>query len=408
MNVWSLALRNVARNRRRTCLSGGVVVFGFAAFALAGGFMAQSLEGLRESTIRGGVGHVQFARPAGPSGGDAAPLEHGLERADEIQAVLRRDAAVVEVLPRIDFVGLVTNGKRSIPFLGQGLDPLPESRTMDAARELAAGRWLGDRRAAEVVLGSGLAGALSAGLGDVVTLMATTTDGVLNAVDAEVVGLCDLPMQELNDRFLATSLGLAGELLGATDRVSKIVVLLRRPQESRAALPRLSALLRHNGFDVPGRTWDEIGVFYRQVRLLYVGIFGFMGSVLVVVVLLASTNAMLMATAERTREIGTLRALGARPARIRRMFVLEGALVAAGGCVVGALLSLALRSVLNNSGIVLPPPPGAAHGTPLHVKLYGVAYASGALAMLATMMLASYVPARRASRTPIVDALTHV
>jgi putative ABC transport system permease protein len=408
MSVLSLALRNVLRNRRRTYLSGAVVVFGFAAFALAGGFMAQSLEGLRESTIRGGVGHLQFARPTGPTGTDEAPLASGLERADEIEAILRHDAEVVEVLPRIDFVGLVTNGKRSLPFLGQGLDPAPEARAMDAAHEIAAGRWLGERDAAEVVLGSGLARALSVTLGDAVTLMATTTDGVLNAVDAEVVGLCDLPLAELDERFLATSLGLAGELLGANDRVSKIVVLLRKTQGAEAALPRLGALLRQNGFDVPGRTWDEIGVFYRQVRLLYLGIFGFMGAVLVVVVLLASTNAMLMATTERTREIGTLRALGARPARIRSMFVLEGALVAAGGILGGAILSLGLRVLLNHSGIVLPPPPGAAHGMPLHVKLYGAAYASGAVAMLATMMLASYVPARRASKTPIVDALTHV
>ena len=53
-------------------------------------------------------------------------------------------------------------------------------------------------------------------------------------------------------------------------------------------------------------------MFYQQVRVLYIGIFGFMGTVLVVIVFLSTLNAMLMSVTERTREIGTLRALGAR------------------------------------------------------------------------------------------------
>ena len=51
------------------------------------------------------------------------------------------------------------------------------------------------------------------------------------------------------------------------------------------------------------------------------------------------------------------------------------------GCVVGALLSLAVRLVLNQSGIMLPPPPGGTLGSPLYVELSGAAYAAGALAM---------------------------
>ena len=53
-----------------------------------------------------------------------------------------------------------------------------------------------------------------------------------------------------------------------------------------------------------------------------------MGLVLVVVVLLAAANTMMMAAAERTREIGTLRALGTRPSAITRMFIAEGLILA--------------------------------------------------------------------------------
>jgi putative ABC transport system permease protein len=90
------------------------------------------------------------------------------------------------------------------------------------------------------------------------------------------------------------------------------------------------------------------------------------------------------------------------------MFLAEGLALAAVGCLAGMLLALVIRAVLNVSGIILPPPPGATHGMPIHVQFYPLAYAAGLVAMLATMAIASYFPARRASRLSIVDALSHV
>ncbi len=408
MTVWSMAWRNVARNRRRSLLTGGVVVFGFASFALAGGFMAQSLEGLRDGTIRSGTGHIQIADPATFGRGADGALEHPLPRAADVEAVLRSDFDVAEVLPRLEFTGLITNGVRSVPFLGVGLDPAPEARTMDHPKTLVEGRWLGDRNERAVILGTGLAASLGLKVGDTATLLSTTRDGTLNAVDATIAGLADLPIKELDDRYLATSLGLASDLLAAGSAVTKLVVVLDDTGRTAQALARIRESLEVRGIPVAAKGWEELAPFYRQVRLLYAGIFGFMGIVLVVVVLLAAANTMLMAAAERTREIGTLRALGTRAAFIRRLFLAEGIVIAAAGCVAGALLSLLLRLALNHSGIVLPPPPGATHGMPLHVRFYAIAYLGGGGAMLVTLALASWIPARRAARMPIVEALAHV
>jgi putative ABC transport system permease protein len=408
MSLFPLALRNIARNRRRSLLTGGVVVFGFAAIALAGGFMSQSFEGLRDGTIRNGTGHLQIADPAFFSATEDTTLEHGLKGTDRVASILRKDSEVQEVLPRIDFVGLATNGSRSVPFLGTGLDPAPEARTMDTAKLIGSGRWFLDASERAVVLGNGLAKSLNVKAGDTITLLATTPDGVLNALDATVAGLADIPIKELDERYLATTLGLASDLLVAGGRVSKLTIVLNEPADAAAALPRLVASLKREGIDVSGKTWEELADFYRQVKMLYIGIFGFMGLVLVVVVLLAAANTMIMAAAERTREIGTIRALGTRPSAIKRMFVAEGFILAILGCMGGAIVSLAVRAILNHAGLILPPPPGVSHGMPLHVNLYPSAYAAGALAMTATLVVASWFPARRAATVPIIEALAHV
>jgi putative ABC transport system permease protein len=386
---------------------GSVVAFGFAAFALAGGFIAQSFEGLKEGTIRT-VGHLQVVDRRAVSRNEDVTLEFGLKDADRARAIAARVAGVDAVLPRIEFVGLATNGAKSVPFLGLGVDPKPEQSSSLAGELVVAGSYLASPDGPEAVLGTGLAASLGAKTGDRVTLLATTPEGSLNAVDAVVTGLVDVRIKELNDRYLAAGIAHVSRLLETSNTVSKLVIFLKKGVDEDRAAREVERALVSAGFPVAVRKWEDLAVFYGQVKLLYIGIFGFVGAVLVVIVILSAAIVMTMAATERTREIGTLRAIGTRPAVIQTMFLAEGAVLALAGCVVGALLALLVRAVLNASGLILPPPPGATHGMPINVRLYPLAYAAGVVTMVVTMIAASWFPARRAARMPIVDALAHV
>src|SRR2546428_13455629 len=117
MSALALAWRNLVRQKRRSFLMIAVVGFGFAAFALAGGFIAQSFDALKEGTIRS-VGHLQVVDRRAVGKAEEATLEYGISDAKRARAVAAKDPAVAAVLPRIDFVGLPTNGTRSVPLLG--------------------------------------------------------------------------------------------------------------------------------------------------------------------------------------------------------------------------------------------------------------------------------------------------
>jgi putative ABC transport system permease protein len=407
VSPFAFAWRNLVRQRRRSALMIAVVTLGFAAVALAGGFIAQSFDALKEGTIRT-VGHLQVVDRRAVGKAEEATLEFAIPNAQRARAIVARDPDVAAVLPRIDFVGLATNGAKSVPFLGIGVDPDPEAKATLAAELMVSGRYLSGDGGDSIVLGTGLAAALHAKPGDRVTLMATTQDGSLNAVDGIVEGLVDVKIKELNDRYLAGGIGLISRLLQSTESASRLVVFLKDDEREDEAAERIGEALRAAGYPVAVQHWRELAVFYGQVRLLYIGIFGFVGAVLAVIVILSAAIVMTMAVTERTREIGTLRALGTRPAGIRRMFLAESAVIAIAGCVAGAVLALAIRAALNASGIVLPPPPGATHGVPINVKFYPLAYVAGVIAMLGTMGIAAWAPARRAARIPIVDALAHV
>jgi putative ABC transport system permease protein len=423
MSALALAWRSLFRQKRRSLLMIAVVTFGFASFALAGGFIAQSFEALREGTIRS-VGQLQVVDKRAVGRAEEATLEFGIPDAKRARAVAASQPGVAAVLPRIDFVGLATMGARSIPFLGVGVDPGPESAATLASELVVSGKYLAPDGGQGIppdggqgippdggqgiVLGTGLAAALEAKVGDRVTLLATTPDGSLNATDGVVSGLVDVKIKELNDRYLAGGIPLVETLLQSGGSVSKLVVFLRPEADEAKTAAALEKAMQGAGFPVTVLHWEDLAVFYGQVKLLYIGIFGFVGAVLVTIVILAAAIVMTMAVTERTREIGTLRALGTRPSAIRRMFLAEAVLIAIAGSVAGTVLALLIRAILNASGIMLPPPPGASSGTVLHVNFYALAYVAGLLAMLATMSIAAFFPARRAARVPIVEALTHV
>jgi putative ABC transport system permease protein len=407
MSAFALAWRSLFRQKRRSLLMIAVVTFGFAAFALAGGFIAQSFEALREGTIRS-VGQLQVVDRRAVGRAEEATLEFGIPDAKRARSLAASQPEVAAVLPRIDFVGLATVGQRSVPFLGVGVDPGAEAAITLASGLVVSGRYLSEGGGEDIVLGTGLANALEVQVGQRVTLLATTTDGSLNAADGVVAGLVDVKIKELNDRYLAAGQGLVERLLQSEGKISKLVLFLRPDADEAKTAAALGKAMSAAGYDVAVLRWQDLAVFYGQVKLLYIGIFGFVGAVLVTIVILSAAIVMTMAVTERTREIGTLRALGTRPSGILRMFLAEGILIAFAGCVAGTLLALLIRAVLNASGIMLPPPPGASSGTLLHVNFYGLAYAAGLLAMLGTMTIAAFFPARRASRIAIVDALTHV
>jgi putative ABC transport system permease protein len=409
-----LALRNLLRQRRRTALTLMVVVAGFLALSLAGGFMAQTFQGLSDGAIRGGLGHLQVMPPEALEGEEAQSLEKALPDGEALAARLRQDPAVAEVLPRIQFMGLLSSGPRSVAFLGTAVDPVLEPKHMACLDSLkdgakapggAGSRWLSpDPAAREVILGAGLARSLGASVGSLLTLMSTTRDGALNAVDVEVAGLQDLGLKELNDRVLTVSLATAGQLLDAGPARSRLSVVLKRPQDTALEQGRIQALL-------PGtsvKSWFELASFYRQVKLLYFAIFGFMGLVLFLVVLLATVNTLLMSVMERVREFGVLRAMGLQPGQLLALLQWEGAFLGLLGSVLGLAATLLLRAGLNALHLQMPAPPGTSHGYELNIHLVPGVYLAVAMGLQATIQLSALFPGLKAARLRIVEALRHV
>ena len=409
MSRWAvLAARNLFRHRRRTLLTGSIVVVGFVAVTMTAGFVSQTFTSLKNATIRSVGGHLRLLDPkaAGKTDDEAASIL--LDDWPGLAARLSEDRHVVQAMPKLSFFGLVVKGEKSAAYLGTGTIPALEKQASLAADTVVAGAFLANPGADEVMLGSGLARAVGAGVGDLVTVMTTTPEGGINAVDATVVAILGYPIKELDDRILFMPYGAASRLLKSEGKANAVVVLLRDDRDTAREAVEIPKLLAAEGRPVAVKTWLDSATFYKQVKLLYIAIFFFMGLVLSIVVILATANTMTMSVFERTREIGTLLAIGMERGSVRVLFLLEGVLLGLVGSGIGAVASILLRTALNASGIMLPPPPGGTRGTVLHVDFIPLAYGIGFAVMTFTLLVAAWWPARRAARLNPVEALAHV
>jgi len=156
------------------------------------------------------------------------------------------------------------------------------------------------------------------------------------------------------------------------------------------------------------KPWWEQAFYYHSVRGLYDRVFGLLGLIIATLVLFSVANTLAMAVVERTREIGTLRALGALPSEVVAQFVREGALIGAVGAVAGSLLAGAVVLALPHMGLEMPPPPGRSVGYPLLVIATVPLYLVTDAAIIALCATAAWFVSRKAANKPIVEALGHV
>jgi putative ABC transport system permease protein len=242
-------------------------------------------------------------------------------------------------------------------------------------------------------------------------LLGATVGGAPNVVSLTVAGAEPQGVRELDDNYIAMHLALAQQLVygRGEHKVTGIVLQLHRSEDVPAAKARLEQLIAERHLDLEVRDFRDLSPFYVQVVAMFGTIFVFISVVMGVIVLFAVVNTMTMNVMERTNEIGTIRALGVRRRGVRSQFILEGALIGAIGATAGAVLAVIIGAAVNHAGLTWVPP-GNSSAAPFRVDVWGHPLLVGGtwLVLTAVAMAAALIPANRAAKLSVVDALRHV
>jgi lipoprotein-releasing system permease protein len=262
-----------------------------------------------------------------------------------------------------------------------------------------------------IVLGRRLAEKLSAFQGDRVQMASPAGSKFNSAVGAlvpkywyfEVTGYFETGMYEYDNSYVVLPRPIAQRFAGLDSAVSGLDLRLRDPWKAREVGKRLEEAL---GYPYRALDWQSQNAsLFSALQLEKLA----MGLILLLIVIVAAFNivsTLTMVVTDKTREIGILRAMGLPPRSVRRVFVLQGAVIGVVGTTLGTGLGLLVARLVDRRQLI-PLDPTVYFIDHLPVRVDPLDLVLIVIASIAVATFATIYPARQAARLAPVDAIRY-
>lgn len=393
MSPQRLALRTVLLGRPRTVLAVLVIAASLSALDLFAGHIASTRAQLEYRSVIGErLGHLAIQRPRARQN-EGAPM-FDREEAARIRQIVEGTSGVALVLPQMSLGGLASTGERSALFHGEGVDAASPA---EAPGKLKAGVRNG------IAVSVGQARTLGLRNGSNVTLTGAASDAQTRPLNAEVVDIFSTAGLSADARSVLMPFELAQSLL-ETQRTERFVVFLTDPAEMEEKRDQLRRALKQGGVTAEIRTWQEQSPSFIVADKTAKVSFDSVAGMAFAVIGAAIAATISMNAFERRREVGTLRALGMRNVSVFLMFAAEALWMAAIGVVISLVASGLIAWVVNRAALSY----SAHHAlrpAPMLVELDLNRMTMAVVTVMAVALLAALVPAFKAARGGIAEAL---
>jgi putative ABC transport system permease protein len=398
--IFKLSFKNIFRNKRRTAITLAVISVGVSMLLLALAYVEFIKWGLAESTIHGQTGHFQVMTKELLEKEEEKILQSGIRNWEEIIQKMEELETVKVATSRINFSGLASTGEKSNGIMISAIAPEKEIVLGDQYIDTGPLKLLKGQEDG-ILLAEGLAKLLNAKTGDYVTILTTTAEGALNAMDFRMVGTVRVFSSEMNTRFAMLTLTGAQNLL-VSRKVSKILVGLHQTEDLDRTI-QAAEKIKEPGLII--KRWHEISPYYKKVLQFFNQFIAFLCPVLMIIVWFSTMNTILMSILERSSELASLRAMGTSKGKLVQMLVSEGMWLGILGVCLGIGLEIILSHLINNARIMLPPPPGQTSGYMLQVNNVFGNFKFVGILTIGIVVLSTLLPAFRMVKINIVKAL---
>jgi len=401
---FSLGLRNLRRNPRRTALTLASLVIGIGALTFLMAMNEGWLRDARENFILTFTAHLQVHARGFE---DSQQIQDHIAEPERVTALLEDDPAVAAWSRRVRVSGLASVAEANTAVLVVAVEPERERAVSRLASFVVEGRWLDPDDPRGLLLGATVAENLGAALGDKVVLMAQTPSGDITSEMFRLRGLLRAGAPDVDRTLALIPLEVGQRWLELGAGVTDIVIHAVRHQDTDRLRDRLEGALDPAGYEV--LRWMDIDPMIQQ-WLEFSDVYTLFFLLPVIAVVVAEIiNTMLMALYERVREFGLMEALGTRKGQLFAMVLWESLVLVALGGTLGYALGAAAAFHYGRVGIDLSSFADAITFVYMNPILHPVPTAKAALIILATALLtailAGVYPAWRATRLNPVEAM---
>lgn len=327
--VFYLALKNILGSRRRSALTLAVISFGIMFYlilsAMLEGMNVQSLENM----IKYEMGHLQIRhREYDPD--FQYDLKNALLKADPILALLHKNKFIRGAAARIQFMAELDNSIDSLPVIVNGIDV----KNYDTVFSLGDSIEKGSLKKNGFLLGVNLARDLKVGLGDTVYLTVRGQKGMFHSRAFQLTGLINSMDPLVNSSMVFIDREKAAEI-SQSALVNNIAI---RTDDFRKSLEYKAILQKELGRDYHVESWEDMAQDFIAMLKLKKTASSIMLLFIMIIGALGIANTLILSIYEKKQQIATLKALGLKNSKIKKIFITEGVLLGIGGALLGMLL----------------------------------------------------------------------
>ncbi len=330
---FSLAWRNLWRNKKRTLIASASVFFAVILALLMRSMQKGSYNYMIKAAVSTYTGYVQVH---GKNYWDKKSLEQSMVVSKNIQDKIHEIKGVSDVVPRLESYALVSHKNFTKVAQINGVDPQKENGMTKLAKKVTSGEYL-KANSEGALIAQGLAELLKVSVGDSVVIYGQGYHGMTAAAQVPVIGIVKFTLPELNKSMLYLSLDYAQWLFSAQGRLTSLSIMLNDPSEQDAVFNKVKIMFNNN-YEV--MTWDQLlpelvqsiesdnsgGIIMLGILYIVIG-FGIFGTIM-------------MMTAERSHEFGILISVGMKKWKLILVTTIETLLISLIGVITGALASI--------------------------------------------------------------------
>ncbi len=402
--LWSLALRGLLRNRRRSILSLLAVSLGLALLIFINAFIAGVIDDSLNNSIRLRTGHIQIRAESYRDEKVSLQWQDLLSDLDTLMTRVDSSPNLVAAAPVLWAGGVLGTKDDSAGLQVVGIDV--DSDLYRPIREsVVAGAFLAADDRNGILVGRRLADSMGIGVDSTISLTVVDSDGVPQDAFFTVRGLFSTGIVTYDENSVFLPLGKAQALTHTEGHASAVVMLLDDPEAAEG----VAVGLRGPGLSV--QTWADLNGSFLSTLQTAQGFYLILDLIVMLITAVVIANTLLMSVFERFREIGILASLGMKGRQVIQMFLYEATLLGLAGVGVGVLLGGAIVWYLTRYGLYLGDDAASAAGetyamsSTIYAAFVPSHFVFLSLATLAVTILASLYPASFAARKEPVDAL---
>jgi putative ABC transport system permease protein len=341
-----LAWRNVWRHRRRTIIIVAAMGLTLSMMMMYDGLVTGFNQAIYGNAIKVLGGNIQVHAPGYAAQTGQTPLIPLPDDSAVVKAA-EADPRVEAALRRITTGGLVTSPEGAFGVGIIGIEPDKEAITNLAAKNIAAGRFLQAGDADNVLIGKGLADAMSVKVGDRIAMAGRAAHEQMRSRTMTVVGIFDLGIPDIEKQMVYINLPEAQDLYNLSGQSTEVSIVLKQIGLEASVIAGLQPSLPGYEMKSYDQSYPELAQAL-TTKGTAMTVFSF---IIMVISAFGILNLLLMAVYERTREIGVLGALGFKPGQISLLFILEGTLIGLVGVAAGIVMGLAFNGMIKAVGL---------------------------------------------------------